>query len=373
MSLARPSLPTDSTSWADRCSYWAGQLISAKPGRRRKPERPIIILTGYGVRLFVDHGTLVTQNGLTHYPQQREQWRFFPGEWRSPSRIVVIDAKGSISFDALRWLAAQNSELLHLDWRGEVVSVVGGNGYAIDRKRAAAQLAARDNGTGLKLGHQLIAEKIDNSISTLREALPPSPEIDLAVRKLQNDVAQIRCAPPKSISGLLGIEGRGAYTYFGAWRSVPLRWRGTSRHAVPDDWFRIGTRQSMAATKMKNRNRHASHPVNAMLNYAYGVLRRQTHQHVMAAGLDPSIGYLHGNYGKKAALAYDLMEPLRPVADRRVLEFVRHQVFEPADFVLTSDGVCRLNSQLARSVVNIASKDFRAAETVAHLIRLLSE
>jgi hypothetical protein len=41
------------------------------------------------------------------------------------------------------------------------------------------------------------------------------------------------------------------------------------------------------------------------------------------------------------------MEPERPKVDRAVLE----HVFDPADFVIRSDGVCRLNPQMTRMVV----------------------
>jgi CRISP-associated protein Cas1 len=41
------------------------------------------------------------------------------------------------------------------------------------------------------------------------------------------------------------------------------------------------------------RNRHASHPVNAILNYAYAVLEIQVRIATVSYGLDPTIGYLH--------------------------------------------------------------------------------
>jgi hypothetical protein len=44
------------------------------------------------------------------------------------------------------------------------------------------------------------------------------------------------------------------------------------------------------------------------------------------------------------------MEPLRPNADRRVLEFAKTHVFWPSDVNLMKDGICRLNPQLARAV-----------------------
>jgi CRISPR-associated protein Cas1 len=45
------------------------------------------------------------------------------------------------------------------------------------------------------------------------------------------------------------------------------------------------------------------------------------------------------------------MEPERPRVDRAVLDFVKGYVFDPADFVIRSDGVCRLNPEMARMVV----------------------
>jgi CRISP-associated protein Cas1 len=34
-----------------------------------------------------------------------------------------------------------------------------------------------------------------------------------------------------------------------------------------------------------------------------------------------------------------------------VLDFVKGHVFDPADFVIRTDGVCRLNPEMARMVV----------------------
>jgi CRISPR-associated protein Cas1 len=51
------------------------------------------------------------------------------------------------------------------------------------------------------------------------------------------------------------------------------------------------------------------------------------------------------------AFVFDLMEPERPKIDRVVLDFVREHVFGPSDFVIRSDGVCRLNPEMARMVV----------------------
>ena len=100
------------------------------------------------------------------------------------------------------------------------------------------------------------------------------------------------------------------------------------------------------------KNLRASNPINAMLNYAYAVLLTDVRIKAIADGYDPMLGILHDQKAKKKELtpsfALDLMEPLRPVVDRAVLRLIREETFTGADFVLQSDGVCRLNPELAR-------------------------
>lgn len=77
----------------------------------------------------------------------------------------------------------------------------------------------------------------------------------------------------------------------------------------------------------------------------------------VAAKLDPTIGILHGNTRGQQGLVYDLMEPARPIVDRKVLEFAQSRTFHPADFTIRADGVCRLNPELARHVVRTVTID----------------
>lgn len=364
---------TDDTAWAERSDFWLKKASTRAPrsSARRRLQKPLI-LTGHGVSLRIHQGTLIVRNGLTHYPQEQEQWQLFPGKWRLPSRIVVLDGKGALSFHALRWLTEQNIQLVHIDWQGELVHVVGGSGYAIDCKLAEAQRQAQSNGIGLKLSRELIAQKIDNSIETLRAAFPPSPPIERSLQMLEKKAKEMKLQPPASIDALLGIEGRAGYTYFNAWRSFPLRWKQGGRRPIPDEWRCIGKRSSFVSGSNRP-NRHATHPVNAMLNYAYGVLETQVRAHTVGAGLDPTLGFFHGKFRGKAALVYDLMEPLRPLVDREVLRLVRRNIFSPEDFMLTTEGVCRLNPELARKVVRetvtIQEIDDRVHQFVTTLLR----
>jgi CRISP-associated protein Cas1 len=64
-----------------------------------------------------------------------------------------------------------------------------------------------------------------------------------------------------------------------------------------------------------------------------------------------TIGIMHEGSDGSSKFIFDLMEPDRPRVDRTVLDFVRGHVFDPADFVIRTDGVCRLNPQMSRMVV----------------------
>src|SRR5438552_939596 len=92
----------DDRKWAERSAYWQ-QPAAWKPreANQKRRHRNPLVLGGHGVRLRIDRGSLFVQNGFTHYPQQREEWRFFPGHADLPSRIVVVDGDGSVTFDVL--------------------------------------------------------------------------------------------------------------------------------------------------------------------------------------------------------------------------------------------------------------------------------
>ena len=71
---------------------------------------------------------------------------------------------------------------------------------------------------------------------------------------------------PRSIEELLGIEGSIANDYFRAWSAIQLRWKALKQRPIAEDWH---TYKSRSALREELRvNRGATHPVNAMLNYA---------------------------------------------------------------------------------------------------------
>jgi CRISPR-associated protein Cas1 len=336
--------------WAERSVYWLNSCTEKRrPGRAPRRINEPLVLTGHGMSLRVDNGALVVRNGFTHYPQALDERRYFPGDRRRPSRIIVVDGSGSLTFDVMTWLAEQKIPLIRIDWRGNVVTALS-ESYGLNPKRVKWQLDALASGRAVAIAISLVQQKFKNSIATLK-TLPQSGARDRAIRKHDQELGVLIHRPPRTIDALLGIEGRAAFSYFSAWQSLPLQWKGIGRRPIPGDWHQIGPR-----TSGKNRvgtNRNATHPVNAILNYAYAVLESQVRMQIAADGYDPTIGFLHTYNMERPALVFDLMEPLRPIADRKVLEFVQSHTFHPADFMIRPDGVCRLNPEMARQVVQI--------------------
>lgn len=336
--------------WKERSEFWLAEsqpAIILKHKSRR--DREFLVLTGHGSRICVEHGCLIVHLGFTHFPQKTRILRFFPNDPKRPERIVAIDGSGSVSFDALDWLARNDVPLIRLNWRGEVQTILNGYGSS-DLQRIEAQRKAKSGNLSLKIAKAIISEKLKNSISTLNSVLPRSKSRIEATAKLKTYLCRTQAAKVSSVSQLMGIEGAAAIAYFGAWQSLPIKWEGTKRKPIPSDWNQVGLRSSV--TRQKTKNRNASHPVNAMLNYAYGILESQTRIQIVAKGYDPSIGFLHTRNSDQSALVFDLMEPARPKVDRAILEFIKSKIFAPNDFIIRPDGVCRLHPNLAVTIVS---------------------
>ncbi|PWE17810.1 CRISPR-associated endonuclease Cas1 [Marinicauda salina] len=346
----------DATSddWASRCRYWLRVHEESIPRRKRRERQAHpLILTGQGLSIRVQRGALTIRDGNTHYPAEIREHRFFKGALDRPPRIVVVDGSGEITLDAIDWLAEQDIPLIRLRWDGRAISVVGEPAYAADPDKAAWQTAARTNeAERVAFGMPLIRDKIEATLENLADHMPPSEARNRAARTAEAALKALDDAPPRTVFDLIGIEGKAAKAYFRAWAETPIRWKGLKQHPVPEDWLTYASRSALRAKKVPS-NRRATHPVNAMLNYAYGILEARTRLQVIAEGYDPTRGIVHGDKTDpdRETLVFDLMEPGRPLAERRVLTLLREHIFHPADFVVTEKGTCRVAAEITRNIL----------------------
>ena len=253
-------------NWSERSEYWAiKSLENPFNYRSKRRDRKPLIICGHGARLNIDRGTLFVKNGFTHYPQKREEYRYFRGDPHLPSRIVIIDASGSITFDVLEWLSSQEIPLIHLNWQGDVICVAN-SAYSADPILVKAQHKSLENGDAKRQFRKLIVKKFENSCLTLK-ILPNRADATAAIHFIRSATKELSSKKVIPNNVLLGIEGRAAATYFEAWRGTPIRWSLSRKSLIPADWHYIGSRRS----SLRKSNGGARHPINAMLNYGYAV------------------------------------------------------------------------------------------------------
>jgi CRISPR-associated protein Cas1 len=348
------SLEADDREWGERSLHWLQRGRAPKDKRvRRQPRRDPLILAGHGVSLRTDAGTLLIRNGFTHYPQKQETYRFFKGDADLPPRIIMLDGSGSITFDVLSWLNEQKVSLVRIDWAGNAVTVVSGDSFAANRERVAWQTETRsDRRKRMEFCNALIARKIEGCKQTLEGSLRRSLAWDRAMKRAEDDLARLAKDPPATVNELRLLEARSAVAYFRAWYATSLLWRTSARHPIPDEWRTVGPRFTRVYA---SGSRNASHPVNAILNYAYAVLQSQVQIRLVAEGYDPMLGIMHADRDDAAAFVLDMMEPERPKVDRAVLGFLKSEALHPADFTVREDGVVRLNPELARRLGQITA------------------
>jgi CRISPR-associated endonuclease Cas1 len=263
---------------------------------------------------------------------------------------MLLDGSGSLSFDVLSWLADQGVTLARIKSNGDIAIVASGAGYAGDRGKVEWQLAMRaDMARRLAFSADLNRRKIASSLPTLEAHIPPSKLRDMAVAKANTGIERLGRDTFTDMNAIFAIEGECALAYFRSWQGLPVRWKGITRRCVPQDWHAYGLRSSLA-TGVKAENRNASHPVNAMLNYAYAVKLAKLQIEAIADGYDLTIGIMHNSTRGSPAWALDMIELERSMVDATILQFVRDQTFAPADFILRKDGCCRLSPQLAKVV-----------------------
>ncbi|MCP2255210.1 CRISP-associated protein Cas1 [Prauserella aidingensis] len=240
--------------------------------------------------------------------------------------------------------------LRELLWRRVPVVWCSGTGRVIGWASSAStpnggprvrQHVASDRGH-LELARAFITAKIANQATLLRRH-GDVPHVVGELRALQRRVARAR-----DLDDVFGVEGDAAAKYFAEFATMlspgvrePLGFAGRTRRPATD-------------------------PLNAALNFCYGLLTADLIRAVVACGMDPHAGFLHSSNRNKPALALDLCEEFRtPVAESAVIGAFNNGELDAASFS-TVTGSARLRDG-ARSTL-IAAYERRVATEFRHPI-----
>ncbi len=167
-----------------------------------------------------------------------------------------------------------------------------------------------------------------------------------------------------NMSDLRLVEANAPIPYWTAWHFT-LKTAG--RH-FPNHWRDF----NMCGSTITVGNRNAFHLFNAMLNYGYAILARQLQRALDAWGFDVCLGTLHADFEGRPSLVCDLIEPLRPVMDSKLLIWATTQTWRRSDFVVDSLGVVSLLPALAKMVVaKSAIPESAVADSIRFYKRIL--
>jgi CRISPR-associated endonuclease Cas1 len=307
------------------------------------PNNGVAVLSGYGIRVAVDRGYLVVEDGIG--PERRTA-RFSRAS-RVLRRLVVIGHTGFITFDALRWLHDVGGAFVQIDADGLVIAATAPAGTDDVRLRRAQAMAAL-HGTDLTIARMLLAAKLAGQAEIVERLQDRLRDVQPAHEIITTALAAL--AQAATIDELRAVEAQAAAVYWGAWASLPVRFARRDADRIPTHWHTFGTRSS----PLTGSPRRAVNPANALLNYLYAILEAEARIASLAVGLDPGMGFLHRDLRARDSLACDLMEAVRPKVDGVVLDLLYNHHFAASDFFETRQGVCRLMPSLTVRLAELA-------------------
>jgi CRISPR-associated protein Cas1 len=266
---------------------------------------------------------------------------------------VVCFGNIGISTPLMHRLAEDGVVLVLLDANGRFKARIEGSTSGNVLLRRAQHQRALDAVITLEIARSCVAGKIKNSRQVLLRGARESKDANesaLLSRTADNLAASLRSLPDVGdIDVLRGIEGEAARNYFAA---LNLLVRSDARSA-----FQLDGR-----SRRPPRDRF-----NALLSFLYSMLTNDCRSACEVAGLDPQVGFLHAVRPGRAALALDLIEEFRHVADRIALTLINRVQVQADDFTEREGGAVMLEGD-ARKAVVIAYQERKQEELMHPLL-----
>ena len=193
----------------------------------------VITLFGYGIKVRVEKGHLILEDGIG---ASRREGRF-PRVRHGLRRLVIIGADGMISLAALRWLADQDAAFVMLDRDGSVLATTGPV-RASDARLRRSQALVNESEAGLRIARELISQKLAAQERVARDKLRDSG--------VGQKISELRAALPTAttVESIRLLEARAGAAYWSAWRTLSISFPKKDLHRVPDHWRVFGARES---------------------------------------------------------------------------------------------------------------------------------
>ena len=249
-------------------------------------------------------------------------------------KAILFDSHGEfMTGEAVRWCARRGIGLVLPDGPGRMITIVHSALEAADGE------ALRDVGPAIIRAQcaadpvQVAREIVRAKIAADAKAVGPR----LTARGFDVARYEAKLAAARSVAEIMVIEAKAAAAYWRSHRDLGLVERKGGN--LPRTWLRFANRGKGAEFLG---NRHASHPISAMINYCVVVEAGRLARALAGEGMALQIGFLHGDKHGRNSLVWDCIEPLRAKINMRVFAFIAEHEFGRSDFPASGINVHRL-------------------------------
>jgi CRISP-associated protein Cas1 len=241
---------------------------------------------------------------------------------------ILLNRAVRVSTDALLLAAELQIPVVFTDRSGRSKAQLWSGKFGSSSALRKKQLHYSMSREGLQLIATTLACKISRQKEMIQQ-LAQRPEVNKNKRFALNDCTQglqtqllkfetwkcpKRSFDQKAVAATFrGWEGIASRYYFQLWA-----------YLLPQDYDFKGRVQQPAYDR-----------VNALLNYAYGLLYPSVEMALIKAGLDPTLGILHTDRYNAPSFVFDMIEAYRPWADKIVLELALDNLPPLSDFEVT--------------------------------------
>jgi CRISPR-associated endonuclease Cas1 len=293
--------------------------MSVQPTRACvSPDPRVLVIDDYDFTLTVRRGHVVVRSG----GNDRVISRLEAAKTRNGiARIIILAHVGTVSMEVIRWAAALDIAIFQVSRDGTIGFISPGASSSdarIIRQQVLAQPGMPGEHLGLELTRKLLTAKLQGQRDIIRDLFRTD------TTAIERQISAVTAAG--DLRGMLAAEGNAAMPYWKTWQDhVFVPWDVEAMRYIPGHWSRFGGRagiNTVANGYSNTSNRNAVDFTSACLNYAYKICETEAMYACHILGLHPGIGIGHGTHDGKPGMALDIIEPLRPIADRVVLSYL---------------------------------------------------
>ena len=242
-----------------------------------------------------------------------------------PPCAILFDGRGEfLSGEALRWCTRRGVVIVMPDGPGSMMTILHSAAEASDsaalRDVGPAIIRAQCKVDPVQVAREIVRAKIAADVKGFGPRVTPAMP-----RTIARYFAELERA--RGVAEIVMIEARAGGVYWRSWRDAGLIPRRGAD--LPRSWTRFANRNKGAEFLG---NKHASHPINAMLNYCTVVEAGRLARALTAKGMALQVGFLHSDKHGRNSLVWDCIEPLRARINANVFRFIAGREFSRADF-----------------------------------------